>query len=170
MCRTKARNGTPRSRPKPGAKSASLAATNTSPESNQNPSPPRKRGWLSRRQGAKTLRLDPQRRGEFAAEILERDGRGQLDDLRLAVMLPEPGEQRVIDRLARDRHALGILERHALRVGKHPAIAPLCDFQQLRLARFAFPHTEGIDVDSEWAAIKGGDAQIDDRQQPFRQL
>src|SRR4030088_2876313 len=42
--------------------------------------------------------------------------------------------------------------------------------RQSCLALIAFPHTEGIDVDSERAAVDRGDAQRDEGHQTARQL
>src|ERR1044072_9243935 len=60
---------------------------------------------------AETLRLNAERRIELRAEVLQRHRRGQLDDLRLAEVPPQPGVQLVGDLLSRDRHLLRVLER-----------------------------------------------------------
>ena len=65
-------------------------------------------------QKTKALRLDPERRIELAAEILKRDRCGQLDDLRLGVVLFQPGKQGIVDLLICKRDPLGIFERSAL--------------------------------------------------------
>ena len=79
---------------------------------------------LSLRDRAEALGVDAERRIELAAEILEGDRCGQFDDLRLAVMLLQPGKERVVDALLGDRHALGIVEREALRLGEEGAALP----------------------------------------------
>src|SRR5205823_14765099 len=73
---------------------------------------------------AEALGFDAERRAELAAEILKRDRRRQFHDLRLVVMPLQLRKQRVIDRSAGDRHALGIVERDALRLPEAPAVAP----------------------------------------------
>src|SRR4051794_28252560 len=70
------------------------------------------RNALARRDHTEALRLDPERRVELAAEVFQRDRRGQFDDLLFAVMLFEAREQRIVDLLAGDRDALGVVERH----------------------------------------------------------
>src|SRR5438270_6614867 len=119
---------------------------------------------------AEALRFDAECRVELAAEILKRDRRRQFDDLRLAVMPLALLEQSVIDLLAGDRHALGIVERDALSLAEERAVAPTRYRRQPLVAAIAFPHTEGIDVDSERAAVDRGDTQRDERHEPLRQL
>src|SRR5205823_12096596 len=102
------------------------------------------------------LRFDAERRVELAAEIFERDRRGQFDDLGLAVMPLQLLEERVIDLLAGDRHALGIVERDALSVAERRAVAPTRHRRQPLVAAI-LPHTEGIDIDSERAAVDRSD-------------
>src|SRR3990170_4810791 len=63
---------------------------------------------LSLGQQAEALRLHAEGGIELAAEILERDRRGELDDLRLAEFLLQPPEQGVIDLPARIGHPLGV--------------------------------------------------------------
>src|SRR5437762_5380092 len=77
-------------------------------------------------------------------------------------------EQCVIDLLAGDRHALGIVERDALSLAEERAVAPTRYRRQPLVAAIAFPHTEGIDVDSERAAVDRGDTQRDERHEPLR--
>src|SRR6185312_5821282 len=74
------------------------------------------RRCLTRWDQAEALGFDAERRVELAAEVFERDCRGQLHDLGLAVILFQPGKQHVIDTLAGDRHALGVFERDPLRI------------------------------------------------------
>src|SRR5438067_13522081 len=76
------------------------------------------RNALTRRDHTEALRLDPERRVELAAEIFERDRRGQFDDLLFAVMLFEAREQRVVHRLAGDRHVFGIVQRDPFAVAE----------------------------------------------------
>src|ERR1051325_6578909 len=60
-------------------------------------------GWgkervrLPRRDHTEALRLNPECRVELAAEVFERDRRGQFNDLPFAVKLLDAGEQRVVD-------------------------------------------------------------------------
>src|SRR5438874_5232552 len=119
---------------------------------------------------AEALGFDAERRVELAAEILERDRRRQFDDLRLAVMPLQLLEQCVIDLLAGDRHPLGIVERDALSLAEERAVAPTRHRRQPLVAAIAFPHTEGIGVDSERAAVDRGHTQRDERHEPLRQL
>src|SRR5689334_5242527 len=75
------------------------------------------RGAVSARElpeDAEPLRLDPQRHVELAAEVLQRDGGGQLHDLRLAEVLADAREEVVGDALAGDGHGLGVGEGVAL--------------------------------------------------------
>ena len=113
--------------------------------------------------------FDAEGRIEFAAKVFQRDRGGQFDDLRLAVMLLQPGEQRVIDPLVGDRHPLSVFERDPFGFAEQSAIAPARNRGQPFFALIAFPHTEGIDVDSERAAIDRRDAQRDQGHQAFRQ-
>ena len=114
--------------------------------------------------------FDAEGRIEFAAKVFQRDRGGQFDDLRLAVMLLQPGEQRVIDPLVGDRHPLSVFERDPFGFAEQSAIAPARNRGQPFFALIAFPHTEGIDVDSERAAVDRGDPQRDERHQPLRQF
>src|SRR5437764_9414178 len=85
----------------------------------------RERGSLALRDQAEALRFDAERRVELAAEVFERNRRRQFDDLRLVVMPLELPEECVIDLLAGDRHALGIVERDALGLAEQRAVAPI---------------------------------------------
>ena len=96
---------------------------------------------------AEPLRLDAERRIELAAEILEGDRSGQRDELSLAVMPSQPPEQRVVDPLAGDRHALGVFERRRS-ASENSWLSRQPVTGQFRLASIAFPHTEGVDVKS----------------------
>ena len=87
-----------------------------------------------------------------------------------AIVPLQPLGQLIIDPFAGPRHALGVFERNAFRLGKQLTVAPPGHLGQFRLSLIAFPHTEGIDVDSERAAVQRRDPQIDERQQPRRQL
>src|SRR5436190_24391182 len=88
----------------------------------------------SAREQAEALGFDAEGRVEFAAEVLQRDRGGQLDDLRLAVMLLQSREECIIDILAGDRHALGVFERDLFSFGEQRTVAPCRDFRQSRLA------------------------------------
>lgn len=63
-----------------------------------------------------TLRLHAQAEVEAAAQVLARDNVGQLDDLLVVVVRPEPLEQFVRDVERRRARAFGILERDPLGV------------------------------------------------------
>src|SRR5256885_13458071 len=106
------------------------------------------RNALARRAHTEALRLAPERRVELAAEVFQRDRRGQFDDLLFAEMLFEAREQRLVSLLAGDRHALGVVERDAFALAEQCAVAPVRQLPRLRLALLAFHHTDGIDVDS----------------------
>src|SRR5216117_2896862 len=80
--------------------------------------------WSSLRQQAEALRLHAERRVELAAEVLERDRRSELDDLRLAELRPQPSEQPLVHFLAGVGHPLGILKRHVLELAERAAFAP----------------------------------------------
>src|SRR3954454_20999381 len=82
-------------------------------------------GALARWDHTEALRLDPERRVELAAEVFERDRGGQFDDLFLAVMPFQTRKKRLIDLLAGDRHALGIIQRDLLAVAEQHAVAPI---------------------------------------------
>src|SRR6185437_14324595 len=128
------------------------------------------RSRLPLRQQAEPLRPDAERRVELAAEVFERDRRGQLDDLRLGEMRLKACEEVVVDVLAGRGHALGVIERHPLLFTEPRAVAPVRRIPYFRLAVICFQLTVGIDVDSERAAVDRGDAEIDEGQQSLGQL
>src|SRR4029079_8949743 len=98
--------------------------------------------YLALRDQAEALRFDAERRVELAAEVFERNRRRQFDDLSLVVMPLELLEQCVIDLLAGDCHALGIVERTTLGLAEQRAVAPTRYRRQPFVAAI-LPHTEG---------------------------
>src|SRR5919108_6309818 len=104
-------------------------------------------------QHAEALRFDPQRDVELAAEILQGDGGGELDDLRLAEVLADAGEELVGHALASDRHGLGVGDGVALHLVEQRAGGGLVDRADLVLAG-AVLHPPGcVDVHSERTAV-----------------
>src|SRR3990172_3370011 len=130
-------------------------------------SPRGRRGRLP--EHAEPLRLDPQRHVELAAEILERDDCGQLDDLRLVEVGPEPREELVAHALRRDGHGLRVLERRALHLREAATLPPRRHLADLVLVRPRLHPPGCVDVDSEGAAVDDRDAEVDERHEGSRQ-
>jgi hypothetical protein len=100
---------------------------------------------------------------ELATEVFERYRRSQLDELCLVVVLLQSCEEFVVDLLVGIRDVFCILECDALGIAEQRAAAPCRDLSQFPGTIITFPHTEGIDVNSEGASINQRRPQIDER-------
>src|SRR5437899_3582239 len=111
------------------------------------------------------LRLDAERHVELRAEVLERDGRRELDDLRLGEARAHPREQLLGNLAVREGDRLRVLERRLLALVEEVAGEGRADLGDLRLRRTCSHPPGCVDVDSERAPVDQGDAQVDQRQE-----
>ena len=104
------------------------------------------------RESTETVALDLQRTIESSAHILERDSRGQVDDLLRIKMALEVLEDFVgnIDR--RERHLFCIAERGALRRREQRILGVLRERGQLLITKSDSAATGSVDVYSKDAA------------------
>jgi integrase len=146
----------------PPATQAQLGARSSRPAESQ------KRAQLL--DNAESLGLDTERDVKLGPEVLERDGRRQLDDLRLREVAAEAGEELVVNLLAGDRHPLGVLERRPFRRREQRAFPPARHLPDPVLGRPRLHPPGCVDVDSERAAVDESDSQVDEGQECCREL
>jgi hypothetical protein len=115
------------------------------------------------RHKTKTLCGDVEGRVKLAAKVFKRNCRSQLDNLRLIVMPLQAREEFVVNLLVGMRHTFGVFESNALGSAEQGAVAPSRDLDQLPFTIIIFPHTEGIDINSEGASVHQRNAQTDQR-------
>lgn len=106
------------------------------------------------RQQTKPLRLNTKSWIELASKIFKGHGSNEFDALLFAEVDLEPIEELFVDPLTRYRHAICKLEGETLRLIINRTGMPLCNGCQLLIATNTIPHTEGVDIDSEWATIE----------------
>ena len=118
-------------------------------------------GGVMRRQSTETVALDLQRTIESRAHILERDSRGQVDDLFRIEMALEFLEDLVgnIDRS--QRHLFRIAERGPLGPREQRILGVLRECGEFLIAKSDSAATGSIDVYSKDAADHLGGAQTD---------
>jgi hypothetical protein len=123
---------------------------------------------MMRRQPAETVALDLQRTIESRAHILERDSRGQVDDLLRVKMALEFLEDLVGNVHRGQRHLLCIAERGALGGSEQRILGVLRERGELFFAKSDSAATGSVDVYSKDAADHLRSAQTDHPFQDFR--
>jgi len=105
------------------------------------------------REVTRLSRLDRENRVEFAPEVLERDGRGQLDELFLAELGAQPSEERVSHLPAGIGHPFRELQGQPLSLVVRAALPPLVHFREPCRGHPAARRTGRVAVDSEGATV-----------------
>jgi hypothetical protein len=116
---------------------------------------------VPRQWAVEAVRLDAKGAVEAGPEVLQRDGGGQLDKLRLVKMRAQSGEQGIRDVRRRGGHRLRQLQRRAFGIIIERAAPVPRQGGDLFVGDARVAAAGSVDVDSEGAADKRRYAQAD---------